>query len=95
MSLANFSDPLILAAQAYVVAFHSGGVFVHWCVGHHPVAGVAPGFFVVVAFSIGVLRTNVFTALVGTLVFAAVGTILGFLMVRPKQSDALLRDADQ
>eukprot|EP00913_Durusdinium_trenchii_P019005 g17861.t1 len=32
VSLANFSDPLILAAQAYVVAFHSGGVFVHWCV---------------------------------------------------------------
>ena len=44
---ANFSknDNVVLAAQAYIAAFHAGAVMYHQRLGDHPAAGVAPGFF--------------------------------------------------
>ena len=85
VALANFSgqSALVLGAQAYVAAFHSGGVYLHWRLRHHPVAGGAPGLFVFFAAAVAALRTNLWIALLGTTASAALGVLLGSVLVRP------------
>ena len=86
--LANFSgqQALVLGAQAYVIAFHTGAVFTHLRIGHHPAAASAPGLFVLIAFIIVALRTSILIALLGTTFFVGVGVLLGRLIVkRPAQ----------
>ena len=87
VALANFSGQpeLVLGAQAYIVAFHSGGVYTHLRVKHHPVAGSAPFLFVFIAVVVAALRTELWIALLGTVVSAAFGVLLGMVLVRPKQ----------
>ena len=88
VALANFAGQpeLVLGAQAYIVAFHSGGgVYTHLRVKHHPVAGSAPFLFVFIAVVVAALRTELWIALLGTVVSAAFGVLLGMVLVRPKQ----------
>eukprot|EP00929_Paragymnodinium_shiwhaense_P109768 TRINITY_DN76290_c0_g1_i1.p1 TRINITY_DN76290_c0_g1~~TRINITY_DN76290_c0_g1_i1.p1 ORF type:complete len:176 (-),score=23.23 TRINITY_DN76290_c0_g1_i1:337-792(-) len=81
----NFSDTpeVVLGAQAYIVAFHSGAVFWHWRLRHHPAAGLAPGVFVFLAAAVTALRAGLWISLLGTLVCASAGVLLGFIMVTP------------
>ncbi len=82
----NFSsnDNVILAVQVYIASFHTGAIFYHQKLGHHPAAGVAPGVFVVFAFIVGVIRTNVIVALIGLIVSVLIAYGLSEVLVRPK-----------
>ena len=76
VDIANFSssNAVVLAAQAYIAAFHAGAVFYHLILEHHPVSGCAPAVFIVMAFIVMWLRTSILIAMVGTcacIVFAA------------------------
>ena len=51
-------DRVVLGAQAYIAAFHMGGVFYPSQLVHHPLVGCAPGIFAFFAFNITVIRTN-------------------------------------
>ena len=70
VALANFSGQpeLVLGAQAYIVAFHSGGVYTHLRLKHHPVTGIAPGLFVFIALAVAALRTELWVALLDAVV---------------------------
>mmetsp|Transcript_88665 Transcript_88665/g.248096 ORF Transcript_88665/g.248096 Transcript_88665/m.248096 type:complete len:155 (+) Transcript_88665:91-555(+) len=81
------SDEVVLCAQAYIAAFHSGGVFWHWRVKHHPVVGIAPGVWVVIAIAVTALRTDLWTAALGGLACAETGVMLGYVMVTPPSAD--------
>lgn len=85
---ANFSksDNVVLAAQAYIAAFHAGAVMYHQRLGDHPAAGVAPGFFIVVAFLVTAIRTNVLVACLGTLVCTAIAAVLCKILVTPPEN---------
>ena len=98
VAVANFSSStaVVLSAQAYIVAFHTGGVITHLRVDHHPASVVGPGFFVLLAFIVIALRTDILVAMLVTAVFAGVGTLLGRLLVRRKGwKQAPLIDDDQ
>ena len=92
VSYANFSgsSQAVLCAQAYIVAFHSGAMFWHWRLQHHPVAALAPGVFVVLAAIVAGLRVSIFVALLGTAICAAFGVILGLVLVTPPQRHTAL-----
>ena len=68
---------------AYIAAFHSGGVFYHRALGDHPIAGVAPGVFVIFPFIITTIRLNVFIATVGTAVCVSIAYLLSKILIRP------------
>ena len=86
VAAANFGQDttMVLVAQAYVAAFHSGAVYVHWRVGHHPVAGVGPGFFVALAGAVVALRTTALLSLVLMAASVGAGALLGVALVRPQ-----------
>merc|ERR1712187_388145 len=94
IALANFSGQadLVLGAQAYIAAFHSGAVFTHWRVGHHPVVGIAPGVFILFAFLVTALRANVLIATVGTLACVAAGLLLGSILVAKPLKASMIDD---
>ena len=76
VAIANFSssNAVVLAAQAYIAAFHAGAVFYHLILEHHPLTGCAPAVFIVMAFIVMWLRTSILMAMVGTcscIVFAS------------------------
>ena len=56
----NFSsnDAVILGVQAYICSFHMGGFFYHVRLGHHPVVGLAPAVFAVMAVCVVGIRTG-------------------------------------
>eukprot|EP00537_Pseudo-nitzschia_pungens_P010839 CAMPEP_0172389774 /NCGR_PEP_ID=MMETSP1061-20121228/6583_1 /TAXON_ID=37318 /ORGANISM="Pseudo-nitzschia pungens, Strain cf. pungens" /LENGTH=184 /DNA_ID=CAMNT_0013119995 /DNA_START=102 /DNA_END=656 /DNA_ORIENTATION=- len=86
VAVANFSDhgAVVLAAQAYIAAFHTGGIFYHLRLGHHPVAGIAPGVFALLAAVIVAIRTrSLFVAIAGWAVCAAVAYVLSLILVTP------------
>lgn len=88
VAAANFSgnDTVILVAQAYVVAFHIGGVLYHRRLGHHPAAGCGPGFFVPLAIAIAATRVDNFLyVLLGTAGCAAAALVLSRVLVTPPQ----------
>lgn len=97
VALANFSgnDKVVLGAQAYIAAFHFGGMFYHLRLGHHPVSACAPGVFVVFAVIVTIIRVNLWVALVGAAVCAAVAAFLTWVLVTPpnKQEDQALLDS--
>ena len=79
IACANFlkNNIVVLTAQAYVAAFHAGAsccgaVFCHLILGHHPVTGFAPAVFIVMAYIVMYLRTNVLVATLITAVCVAV-----------------------
>mmetsp|Transcript_8603 Transcript_8603/g.12498 ORF Transcript_8603/g.12498 Transcript_8603/m.12498 type:complete len:175 (-) Transcript_8603:528-1052(-) len=86
VAIANFSSngKVILAAQAYIAAFHMGGVFYHIRLQHHPVAGCAPAVFAVLATIIVAIRLRSFVvALVGWLLCTMIAYFLSLLLVTP------------
>lgn len=87
VAVANFSHDalVVLCAQCYIVAFHTGGIYTHIRVGHHPAAGVGPGFFIPFAFVVIALQTNILIAFIMTACFIGVGLLLGKLLVRPNK----------
>mmetsp|Transcript_82636 Transcript_82636/g.242512 ORF Transcript_82636/g.242512 Transcript_82636/m.242512 type:complete len:165 (+) Transcript_82636:44-538(+) len=86
-----YGDWVVLAAQMWVIAFHSGAVATHSLVGHHPVAAGAPAVFVVMAFLITSVRVgSFFVALLATAAFALLGVKLATVMVNPRTRVGLL-----
>jgi hypothetical protein len=94
----NFSenDYVVLGAQFYVAAFHTGAVFTHLRVEHHPAAAAAPGIFILLAFIVVGLRTDILAAFLGITLSISVGVMLGFVFVRPKREHSipLLEDSE-
>lgn len=45
--------------QAYIAAFHIGGVLYHNRLKHHPASGVGPGMFVVLAVVVACMRAPI------------------------------------
>ena len=74
----------MLVAQCYVVAFHTGGAAVHLKVGHHPVAALGPGGFVLLGFLVLWLHLDLITALVGTGSCVVLGLLLSAMLVKRK-----------
>jgi len=86
VAIANFSKngKVVLGAQAYIAAFHMGGVFYHLRLGHHLLVGCAPGIFLVFAFIITAIRTNsVLVAFGGLLACTVVAFLLSRILVTP------------
>mmetsp|Transcript_13348 Transcript_13348/g.24544 ORF Transcript_13348/g.24544 Transcript_13348/m.24544 type:complete len:173 (+) Transcript_13348:166-684(+) len=85
VAAANFSNnnTVVLAAQAYIAAFHAGAVFYHLILGHHPASGCAPAVFIVMAFIVTWLRTNVLVAVMGTFACTAIAAGLSKILVTP------------
>lgn len=86
VAVVNFSgnNTMILAAQAYVAAFHSGGVIYHLRLHHPPVTGCAPGVFVVMAMGIAALRVESLAwVLLGTILCVGVAMFLSWVLMAP------------
>lgn len=81
---------VVLCCQGYIVAFHTAGAVVHRQLGHHPTAAVGPGVFVLLGFLVAWLRAGLVTAALGTVLCAALGTLLSSCWVRRKDSARLL-----
>lgn len=94
----NFSkrNAVVIGVQCYIAAFHTGAVFTHLRVGHHPAAAAAPGIFIVLAFAVLAIRESFLFAVIATLASVAVGVALGCLFVKkPKeQSRPLLLSSE-
>ena len=89
VAAANFSsnDVVVLAAQFYIMAFHTGGVLYHRRLGHHPAAAVGPGTFVVLAFVVACIRTSIWVAAGGLVGCVAVAVALCRILVTPPGGD--------
>lgn len=89
VAASNFSqhESVVLVAQAYIAAFHLGGFFYHVRIGHQPLVGCAPGIFVVFAFIITTIRTNLVVGFVGLLVCTVFAFVLSRILVTPPPSD--------
>ena len=85
---------LVLYAQGYIVAFHSGGMMVHKLVGHHPAASVGPGVFVLLALLVMWLRMDLVTASSVGIFCAFWGSALSWLMVKRKDAGVALLGGD-
>ena len=85
VAAANFSksDEVVLAAQAYIAAFHFGACFYHLRLGHHPAAACAPLVFVLFAVAVASIRTNIGIALVGAASCAGFAYLLSRILVTP------------
>lgn len=85
VAMANFSESneVVLAAQAYVAAFHFGACFYHLQLDHHPAAVCAPLVFVVFAIAITSIRTNAGIAIVGAALCAGFAYLLSRILVTP------------
>jgi len=86
VAIANFSsnDNVVLAAQAYIAAFHMGGFFYHTRIGHLPVVGVAPAVFALLAFCVVGIRTGSFlVAGIGWMVCTILAFGLSRILVTP------------
>ena len=89
VAIANFSKngSVVLGAQAYIAAFHTGAIFYHLRLGHHPVVGIAPGMFVVFAFVVVTLRVGAVIGLLGLLVYTAIAFVLSRILVTPPNAN--------
>lgn len=92
----NFStnSDVIIGVQCYIAAFHTGAVFTHLRVGHHPAAAMAPGIFVLFAFAVLTIRTSFVAAIVATALSVVLGVALGFVFVKPKERSTPLLSAE-
>ena len=91
VAAANFSgvDEVVLAAQAYIAAFHSGGAFFHVRLRHHPATPFAPGLFVVLAFAVMAMRLQIWIALPALVACVMAGGIGVYLLVKKPSEDQL------
>jgi hypothetical protein len=101
IAVLNFSNNghVILGVQLYIVAFHAGAVFTHVRVGHDIAVALVPSVFIILAFTVIAIRTNIIVTVLGTAISIVVGILLGFVFVRPPkkeqpQSSPLLPAAD-
>lgn len=81
------SDDIILAVQAYIAAFHMGGMLYHLQLGHHPASTVGPGTFVVLAVAVAMLRGAVWMVALGLLGCAGVAVGLSRILVTPPSGE--------
>jgi len=89
------NDTIVVAAQCYVVAYHTGAVFTHIRIGDHPASRIAASLFVLIGMVLLVLRLGILIGLVVTAVFIGVGVGLGHLIViKPPTGDEPLLDDD-
>lgn len=82
----NFSsnDAVVLGVQAYICSFHMGGFFYHLRLGHHPLVGVAPAVFAVIAvFVVGIRVESSGIALLGWVVCTFLAFGLSRILVTP------------
>ena len=78
-------------SQNYIVVFHTGAI--NTLAGkHHPAVALAPFFFVIIAFVIISLRTNILVALVVTVGWFCVGWGLANVYLKPKVHGACRSD---
>lgn len=91
----SHSDTVVIGVQCYIAAFHTGAVFTHLRVGHHPAAAAAPGIFIVIAFAVLAIREDFLLALLVTAISIAVGVALGFIFVKPKERPTPLLSAEE
>ena len=86
VAAANFSksNEVVLAAQAYIAAFHFGACFYHLRLGHHPAAACAPLVFVVFAMVVTSIRTNVGIAIICAAICAGFAYLLSRILVTPE-----------
>ena len=98
VAYANFSgnDKAVLAAQAYIAAFHFGASFYHVRLGHHPAAAFPPLLFVVFAFVVATIRIGIWISLLGTGLATIAALALSKVLVTPpassEQTNLLLDD---
>ena len=71
--------------QCYIAAFHTGAVYTHYKVNHHPAAAAAPGIFILLAWIVMTVRQGILIGTLATLASFGVGVLLGLVFVRPKQ----------
>ena len=101
VAIINFrgNDVAILINQAYIAAFHMGGVMYHNKLGHHPASGVGPGMFVIFAFVVAILRAPFWMALTGLMICYTIAMGLTKVLVKPPaghtdENACLLRSVD-
>jgi len=85
----NFSsnDAVVLGVQAYICSFHMGGFFYHLRLGHHPLVGLAPAVFSVIAVCVVGIRVDSFgIALLGWVVCTLLAFGLSRVLVTPPPS---------
>jgi len=87
VAAANFSksNEVVLAAQAYIAAFHFGACFYHLRLGHHPAAACAPLVFVVFAMVVTSIRTNIGIAIICAAICAGFAYLLSRILVTPER----------
>jgi hypothetical protein len=85
VSIINFrgNDVTILMNQAYIAAFHMGGVMYHNRLEHHPASGVGPGMFVILAFAVACMRAQIWMVFGGLLLCYALAVGLTKVSVKP------------
>jgi len=86
---------VLLIVQGYIAAFHSGAVFYHLRLGHHPATGTAPAVFVVIAFFVILLNTNnIWISLAETILCVGIAYILSLSLIRVKEEKEYLEHDD-
>jgi hypothetical protein len=85
VAIINFrgNDVTILMNQAYIAAFHMGGVMYHIRLEHHPASGVGPGMFVIFAFAVACMRAPIWMVFGGLMVCYALAVGLTKVLVKP------------
>lgn len=88
VAIINFrgNDVAILVNQAYIAAFHMGGVLYHNQLGHHPASGVGPGMFVILAFAVACMRAPIWMVFGGLMTCYALAVGLTKVLVKPTTS---------
>ena len=72
--------------QAYIAAFHVGGVLYHNRLGHHPASGVGPGVFVILAFAVACMRAPIWMVVGGLMACYALAVGLAEVLVKKPSS---------
>jgi hypothetical protein len=85
VAILNFrgNDIIILINQAYIAAFHMGGVLYHNRLKHHPASGVGPGMFVVLAVVVACMRAPIWMVFGGLILCYSLAVGLATVLVKP------------
>jgi hypothetical protein len=73
---------IILINQAYIAAFHMGGVLYQNRLKHHPASGVGPGMFVVLAV-VACMRAPIWMVFGGLILCYSLAVGLATVLVKP------------
>merc|ERR1712157_688941 len=77
------------------MGFHTGAVFYHLRLGHHPVTGTAPALFVVIAFFVILLNTNnIWISIAETILCVGIAYVLSLLLIHVKEEKEYLEHDD-